>query len=123
MNKKLIVTIALVAVLAFFGYRAYAARPVRFSDNGWGGALTGDPACMNPDTPEGYKYCGLVGFVFNEPHHFDVGDRVEVQQDDGTNLYYNGPANVVWANKISIIIDKGFGESTGPEGGIIKKIA
>lgn len=123
MNKKLFITGALIAGAGFLGYKAYASRAIRFSDNGWGGALTGDPACFNPDTPEGYQFCGLVGFVFNEPHHFDVGDRVEVQQDDGTNLYYNGPANVVWANKTSIIIDKGFGESTGPEGGIIKKIA
>lgn len=121
MSKKTIITIALVAVLGFFGYRAYAARPVRFVDNAWGGALTGDDACFD-STAAGPVTCGSVGFVFNEKHGFKKGDMVDVQQDKGTNVYYNGKAKVLWVSDTAIIINKGFGESTPPEGGTIKKV-
>lgn len=122
MNKKLLVTVGLLALISFFGYRAYASRPIRFSDNAWGGALTKDPACTDPDTPRGYEFCGLVGFVFNEPHPFKVGDMVDIMQDAGTNAFYNGKTKVVWVDKMSIIVNKGFGESTPAEPGSIRKV-
>ena len=122
-NKKLIITVALIGLMSFFAYRAYAGRPIRFSDNGWGSALTGDPKCFDIDEPDGYKFCGLVGFVLNEGHHFLVGDKVEIQQDEGaTNKHYNGTASVVWRDDKHVIIDKGFGENTPPEGGTIRKV-
>jgi len=121
--KKLIITIVLVAVLAFFALRAYAFRSVRFSDNAWAGALINDPGCT--DTAIRAKdpmMCGKVGFVFNDKHPFKVGDKVKIEQDNGTNTYYDGITRVVWVSDSAIIIDKGFGESTGPEPGSVKKV-
>jgi len=122
-NKKLIITIVLIAVLLFFAFRAFAFRSVRFSDNAWAGALLDDPGCTdNSIKAKDPMMCGKVGFVFNDRHPFKVGDKVKVTQDDGTNKYYDGITKVVWVSDSAIIIDKGFGNSTGPEPGSIKKV-
>ena len=71
-------------------------------------------------------YAGKVGFTTvgfsDKKHPFVIGDAVTVTQDPGaTNPSYDGPTTIFdTPSEYEIVINKPFGASTPPEGGIVE---
>jgi len=106
---QIIILVAIVLLIAFFIYKASTGYSARFFDNFWS------------DTTN----ISRLGFVFDKPHNFKVGDRVKIAQDAGAVFpAYDGTYTILEVNKrqgtlspYNIVTDGWFLGNTPPNGG------